>query len=259
MTSSELIKKFIQDAQIVFESKIINEKGQVFRAYGQITCLLYIKTRASESQNWGITANVVKRLKNQSVPWFILLLSVLPTSGYLLTSEDTESYIKNKWRLNIDGDYKTSPSFPDEKSFNTIEQLTCKIKDEIPEFKNENPKSNDTSDAISITEGGEKVIISLQAERNSKLRQMAIRIHGLYCKVCGFDFEKTYGEWGHEFIEVHHMQPLGAAKKLKVETDPEIDLTVLCSNCHSMVHHKRGITLTIEELKNKIKNALCSI
>lgn len=113
--------------------------------------------------------------------------------------------------------------------------------------------STPTSFDESKTEGGIKVVVSKQAERDPKLRTEAIKIHGLVCKVCGFDFEKTYGAWGNGFIEVHHIHPLGQSKNEKVQTDPKKDLTVLCSNCHKMVHRKRGTTLTLDELKNKIK------
>lgn len=113
---------------------------------------------------------------------------------------------------------------------------------------------NDMSDIISMSEGGQRVIISRQAERNPKLRKAAIKIHGYACKVCSFDFEKTYGTWGQEFIEVHHIDPLGQRKSIKVQTDPKKDLTVLCCNCHRMIHHKRRTTLTIKELKERIKN-----
>jgi predicted restriction endonuclease len=106
-------------------------------------------------------------------------------------------------------------------------------------------------DIESRTEGGKKVIISVRAERDSKMRNEAIRIYGLTCKGCGFDFEKRYGRWGKKYIEVHHMVPLGDGKQRV--TNPKTDLTVVCSNCHRMIHRKKNITLTIEELKRKIK------
>lgn len=115
----------------------------------------------------------------------------------------------------------------------------------------EKPESG-TSDLISITEGGERVVISIQAERNPKLRKEAVKFHGTACKVCGFDFENKYGDWGKGFIEVHHLLPLGQSKKVKRDVNIKSDLTVLCSNCHKMVHRKREITLTIVELRNKL-------
>lgn len=137
-------------------------------------------------------------------------------------------------------------TLPSNQGINAGEQLSNQIEDEIIE--------DETTDIISKTEGGERVVISRQAERNPQLRKDAIKIHGFICKGCGFDFKKTYGDWGQGFIEVHHLHPLGQIKIIKVETDPKSDLTVLCANCHRMVHRKRGTTLTIDELKDKIKN-----
>ena len=102
------------------------------------------------------------------------------------------------------------------------------------------------------TEGGIKVRISKTIERSPKLRQEALDIHGYKCQVCDFDFELTYGKWGTEFIEVHHITPLAELKGEQQETNPREDLAVLCANCHRMVNRKKGITLTIEELKNKL-------
>lgn len=105
----------------------------------------------------------------------------------------------------------------------------------------------------SYTEGGKKVYISKKAERNIKLREKAISIHGTTCKVCAFNFEEIYGIWGKGFIEVHHLIPLGTGDNQIRITDPKKDLIVLCANCHRMVHRKKGITLTVEELKQKLK------
>lgn len=111
-------------------------------------------------------------------------------------------------------------------------------------------------DIISLSEGGERIVISRRAERNPKLRAFAIKFHGLICKVCGFNFQKTYGKWGEGFIEVHHISPLGKPSKISVQTDPRKDLTVLCSNCHKMIHRVRGVTLTLQELKAKLNSSL---
>ena len=56
---------------------------------------------------------------------------------------------------------------------------------------------------------------------------------------------------GKGFIEIHQ-QPLSENKGKEIETNPEKDLAVLCANCHRMVHRKKDITLSIQELKEKI-------
>ncbi|MFZ4800164.1 MAG: HNH endonuclease, partial [Bacteroidia bacterium] len=69
---------------------------------------------------------------------------------------------------------------------------------------------------------------------------------------CDFDFNKTYGKWANDYIEVHHMKPISNAKKNQIETNPISDLTVVCSNCHRMIHKKRDVVLTVAELKKKL-------
>jgi predicted HNH restriction endonuclease len=110
---------------------------------------------------------------------------------------------------------------------------------------------DDIKDIESKTEGGKKVIISLQAERDPALRSAAIQIHGLKCKACGFDFHKKYGVLGKGYIEVHHVIPLSLKNSRK--TNPATDLTVVCANCHRMIHRKKRTTLSITELKAKLK------
>ena len=101
------------------------------------------------------------------------------------------------------------------------------------------------------TEGGEKIITSIRRERDLKLRNDAMHFHGFDCMVCGFNFKKFYGEIGKQFIEVHHVVPLSEAGER--ETNPETDLVVLCSNCHRMVHRRKGICLSVDELKKHIR------
>lgn len=89
-------------------------------------------------------------------------------------------------------------------------------------------------------------------ERNAKLRAVAILYHGTKCKICDFDFGKVYGEHGADFIEVHHMQPVISLQE-PTKVDPRTDMTVLCSNCHRMIHRKKDKILSLEELKKIIQ------
>lgn len=65
---------------------------------------------------------------------------------------------------------------------------------------------------------------------------------------CGFDFESFYGEQGKNYIEVHHVVPLSTVDE-QVEVNPENDMIVVCSNCHRMIHRRRNVVLTLDELK----------
>ena len=104
-------------------------------------------------------------------------------------------------------------------------------------------------------EGKSQAVISRVRERSPRLRAAALEIHGYLCQVCGFDFEGTYGAWGREFAEVHHVQELGAAPTAGVEVDPCTDLAVVCSNCHRMIHRKAKRALPLAELRKIIADA----
>jgi len=90
-------------------------------------------------------------------------------------------------------------------------------------------------------------------ERNPKLRRQAIAIHGCSCKACGFNFGDVYGEYAEGYIHIHHVQPVSELGGPK-EVDPESDLVPLCANCHSVVHRKKGSTLSLSQLINMIKH-----
>ncbi|RED26940.1 HNH endonuclease [Flavobacterium cutihirudinis] len=105
----------------------------------------------------------------------------------------------------------------------------------------------------SRTEGGQKIVISLVAERDSSLRASAIKIHGTTCFGCNFNFKSKYGEIGEGFIEIHHVKPLSSFLNSKV-VDPYTDLIPLCSNCHRIVHRKKDYVLSLIELKEIINN-----
>lgn len=72
----------------------------------------------------------------------------------------------------------------------------------------------------------------------------------LFCQVCRFDFEKTYGKLGEDFIEGHHtiaVSEMSHNHKTRVE-----DIALVCSNCHRMIHKKRP-WLKMDELKEILK------
>lgn len=106
----------------------------------------------------------------------------------------------------------------------------------------------------SATEGGKKARLIAYFERNPALRTAAIAIHGTTCKVCGFNFEAAYGEHGKNYIEVHHVIPISTLPEPS-SINPREDLTVLCSNCHRMIHRKREAPLSIEELRNVLSSS----
>ena len=89
-------------------------------------------------------------------------------------------------------------------------------------------------------------------ERDKNLRAAAVEHHGVTCKVCSFNFEQEYGERGKDYIEVHHLRPVSTLGK-QTKVDPKTDMTVLCSNCHRMIHRRKDHVLTPEELKSLLR------
>lgn len=88
-------------------------------------------------------------------------------------------------------------------------------------------------------------------ERNQDARKKCIEIHGCQCKICGFDFEKTYGKAGKGLIHVHHVVPISTIKE-EYQIDYEKDLIPVCPNCHAMIHRK-ATPYTIKEIKNMLE------
>ena len=96
-------------------------------------------------------------------------------------------------------------------------------------------------------EGKKRIKYGTVYERNPKLRDAALKIHGFDCKVCGINFERIYGEVGKDFIHVHHIKPISSSGERSV--NPTTDLIPVCPNCHSMIHRKIKSVLGIEELR----------
>jgi len=102
-----------------------------------------------------------------------------------------------------------------------------------------------------------KIVERMHMSRERNLQVMSLakqhfkRLHGrLFCQVCGFDFEKTYGSLGFDFIEGHHtiaVSEMAPDHKTRIE-----NIAMLCSNCHRMVHKKRP-WLSMLELETMLK------
>lgn len=118
----------------------------------------------------------------------------------------------------------------------------------------EDIESEKAEEETYYSEGNVKTFYGKRYERNPVNRQRAIEVHGTSCIVCGFNFEEVYGEYGKDFIEVHHVKPLSMIGE-EVEVNPQEDLVPLCANCHRMAHRNRDNVLSIEELKELINRS----
>eukprot|EP00918_Siedleckia_nematoides_P013151 GHVU01028702.1.p1 GENE.GHVU01028702.1~~GHVU01028702.1.p1 ORF type:complete len:210 (-),score=28.23 GHVU01028702.1:440-1069(-) len=131
----------------------------------------------------------------------------------------------------------------------------------LNEFKESETVLDLTEDDIEFPEGKKVLRQHISRERNPKLIRLAkekfIRENNnLYCEVCGFDFEKEYGDLGKGFIEGHHSKPISELKeneKTKIE-----DIVMVCSNCHKMLHRKRPWLKKneLKELKSTMHNTI---
>ncbi|WP_212825629.1 HNH endonuclease [Polymorphospora rubra] len=105
-------------------------------------------------------------------------------------------------------------------------------------------------------EGGVLLRLHLRRERDPKIRRAKIadaKRHGLAiaCEICGFDFAKTYGVRGTDYIECHHRTPLHVTGPTKTRL---ADLALICSNCHRMIHRTKP-WLTVEELQSVMQRS----
>lgn len=106
---------------------------------------------------------------------------------------------------------------------------------------------------IPDSKGRKQIVRHVSYERSRKNREMAIKLHGTVCQVCGFNFDEVYGrDYADSYIEIHHIRPLSEHEG---EVDPATDLVPLCANCHRMGHRRRTMVTCIEELKALIKEA----
>ncbi len=92
-----------------------------------------------------------------------------------------------------------------------------------------------TCDTSGMPEGALISVMVNRYERSPANRAACIAHFGSFCRACGFDFLKVYGELGEGFVEVHHRIPVSRMGP-NYFVNPLSDLVPLCSNCHSMVH-----------------------
>jgi hypothetical protein len=106
---------------------------------------------------------------------------------------------------------------------------------------------------IPDSEGRKRIVQHVKYERSRKNRELAIKIHGTVCQVCGFDFDEVYGrDYADSYIQIHHIKPLSEHEGA---VDPATDLIPLCANCHAMAHKRRKSVTPIGELKELIEKA----
>lgn len=114
------------------------------------------------------------------------------------------------------------------------------------------PEEIDVDGHENLYEGAKTQVYVNSYERNRSARDRCVKYYGARCIICGFDFEKVYGEIGRNVIHVYHLKPLyeiGATYNV----DPIKDLRPVCPNCHVIIH-KNNPAYSIDEVMAMIKN-----
>ena len=97
---------------------------------------------------------------------------------------------------------------------------------------------------LPLLKEGAKTQITVNAyERNLEAKRLCVEHNmdsdgNICCKICGFDFGKTYGLDFRGLIHVHHIREISSIGEEYV-IDPICDLIPVCPNCHAALHHRR--------------------
>lgn len=170
-----------------------------------------------------------------------LYLKITERNNIDFTKYDSETNWKASIRAVIERNSSDSKVFKGNDIFYSVEGIGkghWGIRTESP-IETEFDFTNDDEGFI---EGKQYLKTHLTYERNHYIKTKAkesfkITNGRLFCEICGFDFNKIYGEVGKDFIEAHHSIPVSEMKKDHKTTIN--DFVMLCSNCHSMIHRKR--------------------
>jgi len=108
----------------------------------------------------------------------------------------------------------------------------------------------DSIEELKYSEGKVSQVLQNKYERNPVNRELCLAANGYTCKICGFDFEKVYGELGHHFIHVHHIEMVSSFGG-EYYLDPVTDMIPVCPNCHAMLH-KENPPIRPEKLRELI-------
>ena len=89
-------------------------------------------------------------------------------------------------------------------------------------------------------------------QRNPKLAQDAKELYKFTCQICGYRPSTIFGEQLQSTgLDCHHLDPM-SERTTYTKNSTLADITVLCANCHRLVHSKRP-ALSIEKAKKLFK------
>lgn len=205
---------------------------------------------AQQKNNFS-TAELSKHLGYKDYNAVNLLIGKLgkKISNYYSVDLSRKSNSPGWWRIICDGEYREGIFYwRIKKEFLDALVETGWIKYSEIDLSAESSAENAELLQTEFTEGCKKSLATNRYERNIQARNACIKYYGAVCCVCGFDFEKVYGQIGKGFIHVHHGVEISAIGS-EYKVDPVKDLKPVCPNCHAMLHQKRP-AYTVEELKD---------
>lgn len=226
-------------------SDLLQELREIFNPTGEDAEILQGRNDDKFSQ---IVRNLVSHhTLDQRYHFTMLEVIERNNSRHTITRNGKEYLVENQTAL----ESLLSGNFSYERTLDGVGEITA--------ARERGKKIIAYDENLLISEGKKKTVTTQVYERSRVLRDKAIEIYTqdgiIVCHACGFDFFQAYGEIGHGFIEIHHGKPIFQYEDEdfpRFLDDAVKDLTPLCSNCHRMIHRKRGNPLTVWELRKII-------
>ena len=198
----------------------------------------------SETHNWGLTTGKKRRNGNKGDITTFLRLEKL-ASYELFTEQNFQNFKGNDSLHKLIGGNDTDAKY-------IMQYLYNRVKKDIVDKATEDEHDFGYEGRVLDKEGNKIIVEVNRYERSRKLRKECIREHGnkYECLICGFNFEKMYGDRGKEFIHIHHKVPLKEMGKEQIVSTQK--LIPVCPNCHAMLHRGKEL-LDPEELRKIIE------
>jgi 5-methylcytosine-specific restriction protein A len=229
-----------------FKNELLNRDG-VFHYFEKGIKTAYGSLILFQYDNDIIASAILKGIENYSSP-----VDGKYNNAYVFDNDSIKVFepIKVSDLQKIIKNFKSFNQAATKIDYIYIDQINQLIEEKRKLWKDDSIKENNTN---SDKEGNVIWGIQRKIERNKKARRECINHYGTVCQVCGFDFEKVYGEIGKGFIHVHHIEKL-ASKTGEHVVDPIKDLITVCPNCHAMLHsNSDGEEITVDRLKKIIE------
>jgi hypothetical protein len=183
-------------------------KGYAFFVFPDINKLLVL---------WGFSK--IERVDGSTI--YFKKFKPLPTEKWIYGLSSKDDLLGKDWDQ---GTYRYINDLQESKIKELID-----IKDELLE--------DPIEIVITDQEGRSSLRNHLYKERSSKLVAAFKQSLSNYdCCICGFNFERTYGKLGKNFIEAHHTKPVAYLKEGEVVSIK--DFVAVCSNCHRIIHRE---------------------